>query len=92
MSPADSTSATSVTIQPEEVLAVGRMAYVIATDLKAGTISLGADVEGLQDTWRGSAAAAYLLGWEEMRAGVLEVWEALFEIAEKLGSTQKTIA
>ncbi|WP_040776419.1 WXG100 family type VII secretion target [Nocardia pneumoniae] len=80
----------SLSVIPENVKEFGRYVYGIATELRSGTVSLDVEVNGLMSAWEGAAADAYLAGWNEMRGGAVEVWEALFELAEKLGITAET--
>ncbi|UGT67004.1 WXG100 family type VII secretion target [Nocardia gipuzkoensis] len=47
--------------------------------------STDVEVETLLVTWRGPASDAYAAGWSEARQGVVEVLEALSEMAEALG-------
>ncbi|WP_068279924.1 WXG100 family type VII secretion target [Aldersonia kunmingensis] len=71
----------------EEVKAVGRYAGDLAEQLKSGSMSLDRDVLELFGSWKGTAADAYRSGWEEMHDGALKAWDALIELAEKLGVT-----
>ncbi|WP_062987692.1 WXG100 family type VII secretion target [Nocardia anaemiae] len=86
----DSASSAALEVIPEEVKEVGRFAYRVATELRSGSSSLDVEVQSVLSTWRGIAADAYGSGWEELRRGASEVWEALFELAEKLGITAET--
>ncbi|MGW1737358.1 WXG100 family type VII secretion target [Nocardia sp. NPDC001965] len=42
-------------------------------------------MEYLLGTWKSAAATAYAGGWEEARAGALEVLESLGDMAELMG-------
>ncbi|KAA0018530.1 WXG100 family type VII secretion target [Antrihabitans cavernicola] len=77
-------------VVPEEVTSVGRFAYEIAEQLRSGSTRLDGEVQGLSATWRGSAADSYRSGWDEMHHGAVQVWDALFQMAEKLGVTADT--
>ncbi|QOW31094.1 WXG100 family type VII secretion target [Nocardia seriolae] len=48
------------------------------------------EVQGLKSTWSGAAATSYETGWNEMHHGATEVWDALFDLAAKLGITAET--
>ncbi|UGT59408.1 WXG100 family type VII secretion target [Nocardia asteroides] len=74
-------------VVPEEVAAVGRFAYRIATELRDGANSLDREVSMLMNSWRGAAAQSYEAGWGDMHAGAVRVWEELLQLAEKLGVT-----
>jgi WXG100 family type VII secretion target len=86
----DSSDSASLSVVPVNVEGFGRFAYQVATELRSGSASLDVEVQGLMSGWKGAAADAYLAGWEEMHRGAVEVWEALFELAEKLGITAET--
>nr|WP_232541367.1 WXG100 family type VII secretion target [Nocardia bovistercoris] len=38
-------------------------------------------------TWKGAAADSYRTGWDEMHDGALKAWDALTDLAAKLGVT-----
>ncbi len=76
---------TPLNVVPDEMCAVGRMAYGIAWQLQSGSASLNSDVHGLLGTWQGSAADAYRAGWDEMHNGATTVWRSLLALAEQLG-------
>ncbi|MFC3960423.1 WXG100 family type VII secretion target [Nocardia jiangsuensis] len=73
-------------VVPEDVQAIGRYAADVAEQLKSGASSLDGEVQALFGTWRGSAADAYRTGWDEMRDGVLQTFDALTDLASKLGA------
>ncbi|WP_280493957.1 WXG100 family type VII secretion target [Nocardia asiatica] len=77
--------ATPFAIVPEHVSDAGRYVYDTAQTLISGVRSTDAEVEALLVTWRGTASDAYAAGWSEVRQGVVEVLEALSEMAEALG-------
>lgn len=85
--PGDTSSSAAVEVIPEEVKEFGRFAFRVATELRSGSSSLDVEVQSVLSTWHGLAADAYGSGWEELKRGATEVWDALFELAEKLGST-----
>ncbi|GAB0102579.1 hypothetical protein JMUB6875_15470 [Nocardia sp. JMUB6875] len=77
-------------VLPNDVQAFGRLAYRIAEELRAGSDNLDKEVKGLRSTWQGAAAKSYEAGWTEMHHGATEVWDALFDLASKLGITAET--
>lgn len=87
MTPGDSTS---LSVDPEEVKALGRLAFEIAQECKAGYSSLVIDTKVTIDSWAGNNATAFSAAWEEFHEGADQVWDALFELAEKLGVTAET--
>ncbi|MCP2292291.1 WXG100 family type VII secretion target [Nocardia amikacinitolerans] len=82
----------SMSVDLEEVKALGRLAYAIAEECKTGYSSLVTDTQVTIDSWSGNNASAFTAGWEEFREGADQVWDALFELAEKLGVTAETLA
>ncbi|MCX5045076.1 WXG100 family type VII secretion target [Aldersonia sp. NBC_00410] len=74
-----------VHVVPEEVQALGQFAADVAEQLKSGSGALDRDVAQLLDTWKGTAADGYRSGWDEVHKGALGVWDALTDLAEKLG-------
>ncbi|MFC8529595.1 WXG100 family type VII secretion target [Nocardia sp. NPDC057227] len=74
-------------VVPEDVQAIGRYAADVAEQLKSGAGSLDGEVQALFGTWQGSAADAYRTGWDEMRDGVLQTFDALSDLAAKLGAS-----
>ncbi|WP_405136005.1 WXG100 family type VII secretion target [Nocardia sp. NBC_01388] len=74
-------------VVPDEVQAFGRLAYKMAEELRSGSSTLDGEVRDLMNTWKGAAAGSYSEGWEEMHRGAVEVWDALFDLAAKLGVT-----
>ncbi|MBF6357178.1 WXG100 family type VII secretion target [Nocardia higoensis] len=81
----------SLSIDIEEVEALGRLAYRIAEECKSGYASLVTDVKSMIDSWSGNNGGMFTAGWEEFHEGADQVWDALFELAEKLGITAETI-
>ncbi|WP_378737123.1 WXG100 family type VII secretion target [Nocardia brasiliensis] len=81
----------SLSVEPEEVKALGRMAYQIADELKSGYASLVADTKVTIDSWAGNNASVFTAAWDEFHQGADQVWDALFELAEKLGVTAETL-
>lgn len=76
-----------LSVVPEEVRNIGRIAYRIATELRSGGSTLDLDVTTLLGSWTGTAADSYRAAWAEMRDSSEVVWNELFELAEKLGVT-----
>jgi WXG100 family type VII secretion target len=72
-------------VVPDEVQAVGKYVGDLAEQLRSGSTSLDSEVQGLFGSWKGSAADAYRTGWDETHDGALKAWEALIELADKLG-------
>ncbi|APE38265.1 hypothetical protein BOX37_12275 [Nocardia mangyaensis] len=79
----------SVSVIPEDVQEIGRIAYRVATDLQSGASGLDTSVAQLLASWTGSAAESYQRAWGEMQTGSRRVWDELFELAEKLGVTSE---
>jgi WXG100 family type VII secretion target len=77
----------SLGVVPSDVQEIGRLAYRMATELRSGSTALGTEVDTLLNTWKGSAADSYRSGWDEMHRGATDVWDALFDLADKLGIT-----
>lgn len=82
----------TVAVEPAEVKALGRVAYQVATECQNGYVSLVADLRATIETWTGNNAGVFTAGWEEFHLGADQVWDALFELAEKLGITAETLA
>ncbi|MBF6251276.1 WXG100 family type VII secretion target [Nocardia farcinica] len=78
-------------VVPDAVRAVGRRAYDIAQQLKSGSIALDREVQALFDTWKGSAADAYREGWDDMQDGAMKAWDALTDLASRLGVSASTL-
>lgn len=74
-------------VVPGDVQSFGRVAYRMAEELRSGSVALDGEVRELMSTWKGAAASSYDEGWGEMHRGAIEVWDALFALAEKLGVT-----
>ncbi|UGT63170.1 WXG100 family type VII secretion target [Nocardia asteroides] len=79
-----------IAVVPDEVLAVGRFAYEVATGLRSSADVLNSEVEALLLSWKGKSAESYSAGWREMRDSARSVWDELFELAGKLGATADT--
>ncbi|WP_433601326.1 WXG100 family type VII secretion target [Nocardia sp. CA-135953] len=74
-----------LSVVPDAVMAVGRHALDVAQQLKAGSLALDREVQALFGTWKGSAADAYREGWDDMQDGAMKAWDALTDLASKLG-------
>lgn len=83
--------ASSISVDIEEVKALGRLAFQIAEECKSGYASLTADARQTIDGWKGNNASTFGAAWDEFHAGADQVWDALFELAEKLGITAETL-
>nr|WP_269781554.1 WXG100 family type VII secretion target [Nocardia bovistercoris] len=81
-----------MSIELAEVQALGRLAYTIATECKSGYSTLVADTRFTIDSWSGNNSDTFAAGWSEFHEGADQVWDALFELAEKLGVTAETLA
>ncbi|MBB5912989.1 WXG100 family type VII secretion target [Nocardia transvalensis] len=81
----------SVNVVPDAVTAVGKNALDVAQQLKSGSMALDREVQALFDTWKGSAADAYREGWDEMQDGAMKAWDALADLASKLGVSVATL-
>lgn len=80
----------SLSVQPEEVTALGRLAYRIAEECKSGYSALATDARLTIDGWAGNNAGTFTAAWGEFHEGADQVWDALLELAEKLGVTAET--
>ncbi|MFR9769083.1 WXG100 family type VII secretion target [Nocardia sp. SC052] len=78
-------------VVPDAVAAVGRHARDMAQQLKSGSMALDREVQALFDTWKGSAADAYREGWDDMQDGAMKAWDALTDLASKLGVSVSTL-
>ncbi|NKY31389.1 WXG100 family type VII secretion target [Nocardia gamkensis] len=76
---------------PDAVTAVGRQAYDVAQQLRSGSTALDREVQALFDTWKGSAADAYREGWDDMQDSAMKAWDALTDLASKLGVSVSTL-
>ncbi|MFF0491369.1 WXG100 family type VII secretion target [Nocardia sp. NPDC004068] len=74
-------------IESEEVRALGRAAFEVARQCREGLSALQTDVRDLLDEWRGNNADAFGGAWDELHTGAVEVWDALAELAARLGVT-----
>lgn len=70
---------------PAEVSDAGQYVQQTARSMIDGIRRADTEVAGLMSSWSGSAAEAYRAGWEETRAGALQVLEALHDVGELLG-------
>jgi WXG100 family type VII secretion target len=75
----------------DAVTAVGRQAYDVAQQLRSGSVALDREVQALFGTWKGSAADAYREGWDDMHDGAMKAWDALTDLASKLGVSVSTL-
>ncbi|MEV4203234.1 MULTISPECIES: WXG100 family type VII secretion target [Nocardia] len=82
---------TTLSVVPDEVKALGRLAYRVASECRTGYRSLATDTQITIDSWRGNNATIFTAGWDEFHSGADQVWDALFELAEKLGITANTL-
>jgi uncharacterized protein YukE len=78
-------------INPVEVKALGRLAFQIAQDCKSHYASLVSDTKFTIDSWSGNNASTFASAWDEFHDGADQVWDALSELAEKLGITAENI-
>ncbi|MBF6204476.1 WXG100 family type VII secretion target [Streptomyces gardneri] len=81
----------SLSVDTDEVEALGRLAFDVATQCREGYSALETDVRDMLESWTGSNSGAFSVGWEEFHQGAVQVWDALFELAEKLGITADTV-
>jgi WXG100 family type VII secretion target len=81
----------SLSIDTAEVKALGRLAFEVATQCRDGYSTLETDVREMLESWTGTNSRAFAVGWEEFHQGAVQVWDALFELAEKLGITADTV-
>jgi WXG100 family type VII secretion target len=76
---------TTFTVVPEHVSDAGRYVQQTAQALISGLHSASAEVDGLMSSWRGAAATAYAVAWDETHTAALGVFEALADMADLLG-------
>ncbi|MFE6925764.1 WXG100 family type VII secretion target [Nocardia sp. NPDC057663] len=81
----------TLSVEPEEVKALERLAFQVAKECQAGYASLVTDMRATIETWTGNNAGVFTAGWEEFHLGADQVWDALFELADKLGITAETL-
>ncbi|MDO3651071.1 WXG100 family type VII secretion target [Nocardia mangyaensis] len=81
----------SFSVEPDEVKVLGRLAFQIAKECQAGYASLVTDARVTIDSWAGNNASIFTAGWEEFHVGADQVWDALFELADKLGISAETL-
>ncbi|KAA0024979.1 WXG100 family type VII secretion target [Antrihabitans cavernicola] len=75
-----------LSVVPDDVPAVGRYAYEMAQNLKSALESAGHDVDSLTSGgWRSGAADSYAAGWKECFDGGTRIFDALTQMADKLG-------
>jgi len=72
-------------VVPATVSDAGKFVQDTATSLRNGVRSADTEVQTLMTTWKGTAARAYLAGWEETKRGALKVLDALAAMADLLG-------
>ncbi|MER7451873.1 WXG100 family type VII secretion target [Nocardia beijingensis] len=82
----------SLSVDADAVEALGRLAFDVATQCRDGYSALEIDVRDMLESWTGSNAGAFAAGWEEFHQGAVQVWDALFELAEKLESPRTPCA
>ncbi|WP_280430101.1 WXG100 family type VII secretion target [Nocardia brasiliensis] len=78
-------STAEIGLVPADVTDAGQYVQQTAQALIDGVRSADTEVAGLMSSWSGAAADAYLAGWEETRAGALEVLRALHDVGALLG-------
>jgi WXG100 family type VII secretion target len=78
---------TSFVVVPAAVSDTGRFVQDTASALRSGVRSADTEIASLLTTWKGGAADTYAAGWEETKAGALEVLDALATMADLLGVT-----
>ncbi|MGQ4597211.1 WXG100 family type VII secretion target [Nocardia sp. R6R-6] len=81
----------SLSVDTDEVAALGRLAFDVATQCRGGYAALETDVRDMLGSWSGTNSGVFAAGWEEFHQGAVQVWDALFELAEKLGITATTV-
>lgn len=81
----------SLSIEPESVKAFGRIALDIAVQCRAGLAALELDVRDVRDSWSGNNSDTFIAAWDEFHQGAVEVWDALVELAAKVGVTAEML-
>lgn len=81
----------NLSVVPDEVQAVGKYVYDIATTLKQALDSAAREVDQLLTSgWTGDYADEFSTGWHETRDGGTGLLQDLTALAEKLGVTADT--
>ncbi|WP_216893816.1 WXG100 family type VII secretion target [Nocardia alni] len=81
----------NLSVVPDEVQAVGKYAYDIATTVKQALDSAAREVDRLlASDWTGDCADEFATGWHETRDGGTGLLHELTALAEKLGVTAET--
>lgn len=86
----DSPAPAALAVVPAEVADAGAFVQQTADALIGGIRSADTEVQDLMATWKGPAADAYLVGWEEVRQGAMDTLQALSSMADLLGVTAAT--
>lgn len=81
----------SLSVEPESVKGFGRTAFDIAGQCRDGLAALELDVRDMRDSWSGNNSDAFFAGWDDFHQGAVAVWDALMELAAKLGVTAETL-
>lgn len=79
--------AEGVSVEPGDPVAVGRFAADLAERIRAGIDAVDDDVESVLHGWSGRRADRFEVGWRELYAGAVQVFDALLVMAELLGAT-----
>ena len=75
----------------EQVRSMGVAALGIANQCRDGLTGLEADVRDVLEGWTGNNSDVFAAGWDEFHQGAVDVWDALVELASKLGVTAETL-
>ena len=86
-----STPEPAVSADLEQVKALGVTALGVGNQCRDGLTALEADVREVLEGWTGNNSDAFSAGWDEFHQGAIEVWDALVELASKLGVTADTL-
>lgn len=84
-------SSTDFAVVPAEVSDAGLFVQMTAESLIGGLLSLDADITTLLESWKGTSAEAYRVGWDEVKQGADTVMNSLSAMAELLGVTSRTL-
>ncbi|WP_228822312.1 WXG100 family type VII secretion target [Nocardia farcinica] len=68
---------TSLTVTPAELVVAGRAVRTLLDELSSGFASLDADVQALTWSWKGIQGQRFAAGYEEVRAGLSELLDAM---------------
>ncbi|MGH3495184.1 MAG: WXG100 family type VII secretion target [Sciscionella sp.] len=79
-------------VEPWEIASAAGVVRDAGEELQLGLDRLGLEVHTLLDGWSGRAGASFADGWQEWRAGAVDVLRALDSMAQLLDATGRGYA